>query len=65
MLRYIFEKYTVHGRFAKSQKHKVGIVREVCYTHFHQTKTVFIHIPKTAGVSLLKAIYGRSIIRES
>ena len=56
MLKYLFNKYKT-WRFAKSQKNKVNIEGTLLHA-FHQSKTVFIHIPKTAGVSILKAIYG-------
>ena len=56
MLKYLFNKYNT-WRFSKSQKHKVNIEGTLLHA-FHQSKIVFIHIPKTAGVSILKAIYG-------
>ena len=57
MFRYILKNYR-NLKYAHSQKHKVE--KEGSLLHaFHQTKTVFIHIPKTAGISLLKAIYGK------
>ena len=56
MLKYLFNKYKT-WRFAKSQKHKVNIEGTLLHA-FHQSKIVFIHIPKTAGLSILKAIYG-------
>ena len=27
-------------------------------THFNKSNTIFIHIPKTAGISLVNGIYG-------
>lgn len=48
MIRYILRNYR-NLKYANSQKHKVG--KEGSLLHaFHQTKTVFIHIPKTAGI---------------
>jgi hypothetical protein len=44
-------------RFAKSEKHKVYLEGSMLNA-FYKTKSVFIHIPKTAGTSLVKSIYG-------
>lgn len=43
--------------FASSQRYK--LYKEGALLHaFYNTNTIFIHIPKTAGVSLVCAIYG-------
>ena len=44
-------------RFSNSEKHKVYLEGSLLNA-FYQTKTIFIHIPKTAGTSLVKSIYG-------
>jgi hypothetical protein len=56
MIKYLCNKYKT-WRFAKSQKYKVNLEGTLLHA-FYQSKIVFIHIPKTAGVSILKAIYG-------
>jgi len=56
MFRNILRKYR-NLRYANSQKYKVNKVGSLLNA-FYQTKIVFIHIPKTAGISLLKTIYG-------
>ena len=42
---------------AKSKIHLLNDKENLLYS-FKKTKTVFIHIPKTAGISLINAIYG-------
>lgn len=42
---------------AKSKIHLLNDKENLLYS-FKNTKTVFIHIPKTAGISLINAIYG-------
>ncbi len=42
---------------AKSKAHLVNEPNNLLFA-FKETKTVFIHIPKTAGISLINAIYG-------
>ena len=44
-------------RFANSEKYKVYLEGSLLNA-FYKTKTIFIHIPKTAGTSLVKSIYG-------
>jgi len=56
MIKALLRKYRT-WKLAKSKQ------KEVCkegnlLNAFYKSKTIFIHIPKTAGVSLLKAIYG-------
>ena len=57
MIRNLLRNYR-NLKYATSQKYKVG-KHGTLLNAFNQTKTVFIHIPKTAGISLLKAIYGK------
>lgn len=56
MLRKLLNKIKVI-RFAKSEKHKVYLEGSLLNA-FYKTSTIFIHIPKTAGTSLVKSIYG-------
>ena len=44
-------------KLAKSKAHLVNEPNNLLFA-FKETKTVFIHIPKTAGISLINAIYG-------
>ena len=44
-------------KFAKSQTHKL-YKKGSLMNAFYKSKTIFIHIPKIAGTSLVKAIYG-------
>lgn len=55
MIRYLIRRYRT-WRYAKSQCYKV-FVEDSLLNVFYKSKTVFIHIPKTAGISLIKAIY--------
>ena len=43
--------------FAKSQRRKIKKKNSLIYS-FYNDKTIFIHIPKTAGISIIKSIYG-------
>ena len=43
--------------FAKNQKRKINQKGSLIYA-FNDSNTIFVHIPKTAGVSITKAIYG-------
>ena len=43
--------------FAKNQKIKINQKGSLIYA-FNESKTIFVHIPKTAGISIIKAIYG-------
>lgn len=56
MLNKLLRKYRT-WRFAKTQKKDV-LKKGTLLNAFYHSKTIFIHIPKTAGVSLLKSIYG-------
>ncbi len=56
MIKNFLKKYRT-WKHAKSQSEKVYI-EGTLLNAFYKSKTIFIHIPKTAGVSLLKAIYG-------
>ena len=56
MIRKLLLKYRV-WKYAKSQ-HKKAFINGTLLNAFYKSKTIFIHIPKTAGVSLAKAIYG-------
>ncbi len=44
-------------RFAKTEAQKLEIDGTLLNA-FYKTKTIFIHIPKTAGMSVVKAIFG-------
>ncbi len=56
MIRRLLQRYRT-WRYIKSQQNKV-FQEGTLLNAFYKTKTIFIHIPKTAGVSLLKAVYG-------
>ena len=56
MIKELLRKYYI-WKHAKSQSKKV-FNEGTLLNAFYKSKTIFIHIPKTAGVSLLKAIYG-------
>ena len=56
MLRKIINKIK-EVRFAKSQSFKLH-QKGSLLNAFYLTKVIFIHIPKTAGTSLVEAIYG-------
>ena len=56
MIKYLFLKYRT-WKHAKSQHNKI-FIEGTLLNAFYKSKTIFIHIPKTAGVSLAKAIYG-------
>ena len=43
--------------FAKSQRRKIKKKNSLIHS-FSIDKTIFIHIPKTAGISIIKSIYG-------
>ena len=43
--------------FAKSQRRKIKKKNSLIHS-FYNNKTIFIHIPKTAGISIIKSIYG-------
>ena len=45
-------------RFAKSQAYKLH-EEGALMNAFYKSKTIFIHIPKTAGTSLVEAVYGK------
>ena len=56
MIKSLLRKYRT-WRHAKSQ-HKSVFINGTLLNAFYESKTIFIHIPKTAGVSLIRAIYG-------
>ena len=56
MIKYLLLKYRT-WKHAKSQHNKI-FIEGTLLNAFYKSKTIFIHIPKTAGVSLAKAIYG-------
>jgi hypothetical protein len=56
MIKYLLSKYRT-WKHAKSQHYKI-FIEGTLLNAFYKSKTIFIHIPKTAGVSLAKAIYG-------
>lgn len=43
----------------KSAIHKINIYRR--YRHWAKAKCIYIHVPKAAGTSINKAIYGRTL----
>lgn len=43
--------------FAKNQKRKIN-QKGSLINAFNDSNTIFVHIPKTAGISIIKAIYG-------
>jgi len=45
------------ARFAKRQLDKIHQKGSLLHS-FYESKTIFIHIPKTAGISLVKSIFG-------
>ena len=55
MIKYLIRRYQV-WRYARSQSHKVFITGSFLNV-LYNSRIVFIHIPKTAGISLIKAIY--------
>ncbi len=60
MIRFFIRKYRT-CRDAVSQRGKVTEKGRLLNA-FNETKTIFVHIPKTAGISLLSAIYGNVIL---
>ena len=56
MIKDFIRKYRT-WKFARSKTSEI-LRKGTLLNAFYTTKTIFIHIPKTAGVSLLKAIYG-------
>ena len=60
MIRFFIRKYRT-CRDAVSQRGKVT-EKGTLLNAFNETKTIFVHIPKTAGISLLSAIYGNVIL---
>ena len=56
MIKYLLLKYRT-WKYAKSQQNKI-FIEGTLLNAFYKSKTIFIHIPKTAGVSLVKAIFG-------
>ena len=56
MIKKLLQKYRT-WKFAKNQCNQV-FNKGTLLNAFYKSKTIFIHIPKTAGVSLIKAIYG-------
>ena len=56
MIKNLLQKYRT-WKHAKSQINKV-FIEGTLLNAFYKSKTIFVHIPKTAGVSLVKAIYG-------
>ena len=44
--------------YEKNQSKRSGLTLPGC---FNETRSIFIHVPKTAGISVATALYGRSI----
>ena len=47
----------IRNIFAKIQKRKIN-QKGSLINAFNDSNTIFVHIPKTAGTSIIKAIYG-------
>ncbi len=45
------------ARFANKEAYKIN-KKGTLINSFYESKTIFIHIPKTAGISLIKSIFG-------
>jgi len=56
MIKRLLRKYQAL-KYANSQKYKIK-QDGALLNAFYSTRTIFIHIPKTAGVSLVKSIFG-------
>lgn len=56
MIRKLLNKYRA-WKYIRSQRQQVFKDGSLLNA-FYKSKTIFIHIPKTAGVSLLRSIYG-------
>ena len=56
MINSVLRKYRL-WKLGKSQRKEVW-KDGTLLNAFYNSKTMFIHIPKTAGMSLIKAIYG-------
>ena len=56
MIKSLLQKYH-NWKYAKSQYKKI-FIEGTLLNAFYKSKTIFIHIPKTAGISLVRAIYG-------
>ena len=55
-MKELLRRYRI-WKHARSQSDKV-FIEGTLLNAFYNSKTIFIHVPKTAGVSLIKAIYG-------
>jgi len=47
-----------HWEFSRMQDMRKNFRGEYSYKSFDDTKTIFVHIPKAAGVSVCKSLYG-------
>ena len=56
MIKRLLRKYQTL-KYANSQKYKIK-QDGALLNAFYSSRTIFIHIPKTAGVSLVKSIFG-------
>ena len=56
MFKRLIKKYKF-WKFTKWQKSKIQ-KEGTLFNAFLKTKTIFIHIPKTAGISIIKSAYG-------
>jgi hypothetical protein len=56
MIKSLLQKYH-NWKYAKSQYKKI-FIEGTLLNAFYKSNTIFIHIPKTAGISLVRAIYG-------
>jgi len=55
-------KILYRQKFIANEKRRSGLDKVTNYRPFSRTKSIFIHIPKTAGVSVCKILYGVDII---
>lgn len=56
MIKRLLQKYHI-WRLAIAHRNLI-VKQGTLLNAFYKSKTIFIHVPKTAGVSLVKAIYG-------
>jgi len=59
MIKFIrnINQYFKKIKFTKWEKKKI-LKDGTLFNAFDKTKTIFIHIPKTAGISIIKSVYG-------
>ncbi len=58
-LRWLQNKWLHPSNFSRSQKlRQVETTQEYSLKPFDQTRSIFVHVPKCAGISVNKALYG-------